>query len=185
MIFKKFKRLLDVIFFDYCNCSFCSSISFSMFMFHDYSWYANIYISKRMVSEKKLIKIVKFRSMVKDAKSKKYNLAEKYMKNGYLDIPLTAEVFTPYGRFLENTQLVELPQVFAVLFGYISFVGNRPLPENNVDILRKEFPNDWQKRFDSPAGLTGISQVVGKLTLSPKQRLELESLYSRYTMRVI
>ena len=66
---------------------------------------------------------------------------------------------------------MELPQVFAVLFGYISFVGNRPLPENNVDLLRKEFPNDWQKRFDSPAGLTGISQVVGKLTLSPKQRL--------------
>ena len=55
-----------------------------------------------MVSEKKLIKIVKFRSMVKDAKSNKYNLAEKYMKNGYLDIPLTAEVFTPYGRFLEK-----------------------------------------------------------------------------------
>ena len=34
------------------------------------------------------------------------------------------------------------------------------------------------KRFDSPAGLTGISQVVGKFNLSPEQRLELESLYS-------
>ena len=179
MIFKKFKRLLDVIFSIIVIVLFAPVLVlvclFSMII-HGMPIF---YISKRMVSEKKLIKIVKFRSMVKDAKSNKYNLDEKYMKNGYLDIPLTAEVFTPYGRFLENTQLVELPQVFAVLFGYISFVGNRPLPENNVDILRKEFPNDWQKRFDSPAGLTGISQVVGKLTLSPKQRLELEGLYSR------
>ncbi len=179
MIFKKFKRLLDVIFSIIVIILFTPVlllVCLSSLVIHGSPIF---YISKRMVSEKKLIKIVKFRSMVKDAKSKKYNLTQKYMKNGFLDIPLTDEVFTPYGRFLENTQLVELPQVFAVLFGYISFVGNRPLPENNVDILRKKFPKEWQKRFNSPAGLTGISQVVGKLTLSPKQRLELESLYSR------
>ena len=50
------------------------------------------------------------------------------MKNGYLDIPLTSEVYTPFGKFLEKTQFVELPQVFYVLLGKISFVGNRPLP---------------------------------------------------------
>tara|TARA_Y200000002_G_C22508737_1_gene590340 strand:- start:109 stop:786 length:678 start_codon:yes stop_codon:yes gene_type:complete len=179
MIFKKLKRFLDIIFSVLVIVLFAPVLVLVCFFSMIINGLPVFYISNRMVSEKKLIKIVKFRSMVKDAKSSKYNLAEKYMKNGYLDIPLTAEVFTPYGRFLENTQLVELPQVFAVLFGYISFVGNRPLPENNVDILREEFPKDWQKRFDSPAGLTGISQVVGKLSLSPKQRLELEGLYSR------
>ena len=81
MMFKKFKRLLDVIFSIIVIVLFspvlvlvclCSIIIHGVPIF---------YISKRMVSEKKLIKIVKFRSMVKDAKSNKYNLAEKYMKN--------------------------------------------------------------------------------------------------------
>ena len=137
------------------------------------------YISKRMVSIDKTISIVKFRTMVKDAKSDKYGLEKKYMKDGYLDIPLTSEVYTPIGRILEKTQIVEVPQVFAVLFGKISFVGNRPLPEKNVELLKKKYPEKWEDRFKAPAGITGISQVVGKFGLSPEQRLELESLYSK------
>ena len=137
------------------------------------------YISKRMVGLNKEINIIKFRSMVRDAKSEKYGLEKKYMKNGYLDIPIESEVFTPIGRILEKTQLVEVPQVFAVLFGKISFVGNRPLPMKNVELLKKKFPEKWERRFNSPAGITGIAQVVGKLKLNPEERLELESLYSK------
>ena len=117
--------------------------------------------------------------MVKDAKSEKYGLEKKYMKNGYLDIPLSSEVFTPIGRILEKTQLVEVPQVFAVFFGKISFVGNRPLPRSNIEILKEKYPETWKVRFNSPAGITGISQVVGKFELTPDQRLELEALYSK------
>lgn len=138
-----------------------------------------LYISTRMISTNKEVKIVKFRTMVKDAKSEKYKLNEKYMKDGYLDIPLTSEVYTPFGRLLEKSQIVELPQIFLILFGKISFVGNRPLPKKNIEILKQNFPNDWHRRFDSPCGLTGISQIVGKFILSPEERLELESLYSR------
>ena len=136
------------------------------------------YTSKRMVSVDKSISIIKFRTMVKDAKSDRYELEKKYMKDGYLDIPLKSKVYTRIGRILEKTQIVEVPQVFAVLFGKISFVGNRPLPEKNIELLKKKFPNNWEKRFNSPAGMTGISQVVGKFKLSSRQRLELESLYS-------
>jgi len=136
------------------------------------------YTSKRMVSVNKTISIIKFRTMVMDAKSDKYELEKKYMKDGYLDIPLKSKVYTRIGRILEKTQIVEVPQVFAVLFGKISFVGNRPLPEKNIELLKKKFPNNWEKRFNSPAGMTGISQVVGKFKLSSRQRLELESLYS-------
>jgi lipopolysaccharide/colanic/teichoic acid biosynthesis glycosyltransferase len=137
------------------------------------------YISKRMVSINKTISIIKFRTMVKDAKSDKYGLEKKYMKDGYLDIPLTSEVYTPIGRILEKTQIVEVPQVFAVLFGKISFVGNRPLPEKNIELLKKKYPEKWEDRFKAPAGITGISQVVGKFGLSSEQRLELEGLYSK------
>ena len=136
------------------------------------------YISKRMVGINKVISIIKFRTMVKDAKSDKYGLEKKYMKDGYLDIPLESEVYTTIGRILEKTQIVEVPQVFAVLFGKISFVGNRPLPAKNIELLKKKYPEKWKDRFKAPAGITGISQVVGKFGLSSGQRLELECLYS-------
>lgn len=137
------------------------------------------YISKRMVGLNKEVSIVKFRTMVRDAKSEKYGLEKKYMKDGYLDIPLKSKVYTPLGRLLEKSQFVEVPQFFAILFGKISFVGNRPLPRKNIELLKKKYPNNWKGRFKAPAGLTGISQVVGKFELTPDQRIELECLYGK------
>jgi lipopolysaccharide/colanic/teichoic acid biosynthesis glycosyltransferase len=130
------------------------------------------YVSKRMVGLNKEIKIFKFRTMVKDAKSEKYGLEEKYMKDGYLDIPLDDKVYTPIGRILEKTQLVEVPQMFSVLFGSLSIVGNRPLPKKNIELLKYNHSELWKDRFKSPAGITGISQIVGKFSLTASERLE-------------
>ena len=179
MIYRFFKRIED-IFFAFLVLILFSPILiiFSIVSLLLEGW-PIFYISKRMVGIKKEIKIVKFRTMVKDAKSEKYGLEKKYMKNGYLDIPLESSVYTAIGRILEKTQIVEVPQVIAVIFGKISFIGNRPLPIKNVQLLKKQYPENWEGRFKSPAGITGISQVVGKFELSPKQRLELECLYSK------
>lgn len=135
------------------------------------------YFSKRFVAKDKEASIVKFRTMVVDAKSPKYQLEERFMRDGYLDIPLDCEVYTPIGRILEKTQVVELLQLFNVLLGQMSFIGNRPLPQRNLDLLEKT--GRWEVRFDSPAGISGISQVVGKYGLTPVKRLELEKLYSK------
>jgi len=137
------------------------------------------YVSERIVGFQKKMHLVKFRTMVKDAKNPKWELEKKYMKDGYLDVPIYAEVYTNWGRFLEKYQLVEVLQVFHVLFGKMSFVGNRPLPEENVKLLKKKYPDTWHERFNSPAGITGITQVSGKFNLSSSQRLELETLYSK------
>jgi len=114
--------------------------------------------------------------MVKNATDPKYKLKERFMRDGFLDIPLDCEVYTPIGRILEKTQIVELLQLFNVIIDKMSLIGNRPLPFDNLVLLKKH--RDWTRRFDSPAGMTGISQVVGKLNLTPKERLELEGLYS-------
>ncbi len=135
------------------------------------------YSSKRYISADKEVVILKFRSMVRDARSPKYRLEERFMKDGYLDIPISCEVYTKIGRFLERTQLVEILQVLNVIFHGMSLIGNRPLPASNRKMLTK-FPG-WELRWDSPAGMTGISQVVGKFHLSPADRLELEKLYSK------
>jgi lipopolysaccharide/colanic/teichoic acid biosynthesis glycosyltransferase len=134
------------------------------------------YRSMRLCGPNQVLKVHKFRSMVKDATHEKYQLEKNYMKDGYLDIPLDANVYTRIGRFLERTQLVETPQLVNVLLGQMSLIGNRPLPQKNIDLLKKK--SQWSQRFDSPAGITGISQIVGKLNLSPEQRLQLEVMYS-------
>lgn len=135
------------------------------------------YFSKRHVTVGREIVVAKFRTMVCDAKSPKYNLHGRFMQDGYLDIPVTCEVYTGIGRFLEKSQLVEVLQLFNVIFHGMSLIGNRPLPKSNLNHLRK-FPL-WWERFSSPAGMTGISQVVGKFNLKPSDRLELERLYSK------
>lgn len=134
------------------------------------------YMSHRLISADKSVTIFKFRTMVKDATSPKYRLRERFMRDGYLDIPLTCEVYTLIGRLLERSQLVETLQLLNILFDGMSFVGNRPLPKDNIELLKKF--GGWQERFDSPAGITGISQIVGKYGLLPQQRLYLERMYS-------
>lgn len=135
------------------------------------------YISKRCVAENREISVIKFRTMQHDAKSSKYNLNERFMRDGYLDIPLDCEVYTGIGKFLERSQIVEILQLVNVIFNGMSLVGNRPLPRENLALLRN-FSN-WQERFNSPAGMTGITQIVGKHHLNPEQRLGLEIQYSK------
>ena len=138
--------------------------------------YPIFYISRRFIALDRCVSILKFRTMVRDATSPKYQLRERFMRDGYLDIPLNCEVYTPLGRILERTQLVEILQLFNILFHGMSLIGNRPLPRENIELL-KQF-DGWQRRFDSPAGLSGLSQIVGKLNQTPQERLELECLYS-------
>lgn len=135
------------------------------------------YISRRHVTVDRAVPIVKFRTMVRDAKSPKYNLQKRFMQDGYLDIPVSCEVYTGIGRFLEKSQIVEVLQLINVLFHGMSLIGNRPLPADNVKLLQNLA--GWEERFASPAGMTGISQVVGKFNLRPADRLELERLYSK------
>ena len=179
IFYKSIKKIEDIVF------SLTTLILFSpiIIIIIIISFFINgrplFYVSERVVGLNKKIRIIKFRTMVKDAKSPKWGLEDKYMKDGYLDVPIFSDVYSPFGRFLEKTQLVEILQVFHVLFNHMSFVGNRPLPEKNVGLLKLKFPDTWHERFKSPAGMTGITQVAGKFNLTSEQRLELESLYSK------
>lgn len=135
------------------------------------------YVSTRYIGLNRPIHVVKFRTMVRDATSPKYRLHERFMRDGFLDIPISCEIYTPIGRILERFQIVELPQLLNVIVHGMSLVGNRPLPKENFETLSRLL--QWETRFDSPAGITGISQVVGKFNLQPRERVGLESLYSK------
>ena len=86
---------------------------------------------------------------------------------------------TKIGRILRKTHLDELPQVFSVLNGHMSFVGPRPIRRHFADILAKDVPY-YRLRFVVKPGLTGWAQVRGDYAGSEEgqaEKLEYDLYY--------
>jgi len=87
---------------------------------------------------------------------------------------------TKVGKFIRMTSIDELPQLFNVLKGNMSIVGNRPLPVNEAEALTKK---KWSRRFRAPAGLTGLWQVEKRgrtSSMSEEERFALDNYYAEH-----
>ena len=103
-----------------------------------------IFSQKRRTKDGKIFEMYKFRSMVVDAEKMGTGLFN------YANDPRVTKV----GRFLRNTSIDELPQLFNVFKGDISIVGPRPCVSYEVgeyETLNKKY----KKRFQVKGGITG------------------------------
>jgi O-antigen biosynthesis protein WbqP len=122
--------------------------------------------SDRVGKNNVIFKMPKFRTMKKDAPAVATHLLEDPFK--YL---------TPFGRLLRKLSLDELPQLWSVLKGDMSFVGPRPALYNQDDLIELRTKNGLHKLIP---GITGWAQVNGRDNLSVLQKREYDEYYMKH-----
>ena len=141
-----------------------------------------IYRSKRAGRGFQIFDFYKFRSMYNDAEKRLSDLRHLNQYEGegcddcFVKIKNDPRI-TKVGKLIRKTSLDELPQLFNVLKGDMSIVGNRPLPLYEARQLTRDH---WAMRFLAPAGLTGLWQTTkrGKDTMSTQERVALDIKYA-------
>lgn len=143
------------------------------------------YKTRRVGAEYQLFVLYKFRSMIEGSDALIHNLSHLNLYH-YPKKEDTSTVFikihddlrtTRIGRFIRNIHIDELPQLYNVLKGDMSLVGNRPLEIYEAEQLKSR---GEMLRFSAPAGITGLWQVQQhrKLALIESERISLDNFYT-------
>jgi len=122
-----------------------------------------LYWSDRVGVNNEIFKMPKFRSMLVDTPAVATHLLSD--PDAYL---------SPIGGFLRHSSLDELPQLFSVLKGDMSFVGPRPALFNQDDLIDLRTENGVDKLLP---GITGWAQVNGRDELSIPDKVALDAEY--------
>lgn len=125
-----------------------------------------LYKQVRCTRNRREFYIVKFRSMRTDAE--KDGVARLASKGD--------DRITPIGRFIRKCRIDELPQLFNILKGDMSFIGPRPERPELIAKYMEVMP-EFALRMKVKAGLAGFAQVYGKYNTTPYDKLKLDLTY--------
>jgi undecaprenyl phosphate N,N'-diacetylbacillosamine 1-phosphate transferase len=106
------------------------------------------FLQERLGRNGKVFRIYKFRSMIKDI----------VIPVGSQKVFESDSRITKVGRFIRKTSIDELPQIFNVLKGEMSFIGPRP-PVISYPKLYKEYNEFEKQRFLVKPGISGLAQI--------------------------
>lgn len=125
-----------------------------------------IFKQERRTRNGRIFKMYKFRTMVTDAEKMGAGLFN------YQNDPRVTKV----GRFLRNTSIDELPQLWNVFKGDLSIVGPRPCVVyelGDFETLNKRY----KKRFAMKGGITGLAQIKGRNDISWDDKVNYDNQY--------
>lgn len=156
-----FKRLLDIL----ISLTAILCLSPLLIIVSVWLYFANegagvFFLQPRPGYKGRIFKIIKFKTM-----------NDKRGKNGKL-LPDLQRI-TSLGRFLRDTSVDELPQLFNVLKGDMSLIGPRPLLVKYLPLYSKE----QMRRHDVRPGITGWAQCHGRNSLSWTEKFKLDVWY--------
>jgi O-antigen biosynthesis protein WbqP len=157
------KRVLEVVYAGTMALLLCIPILIIAVLVRLTSRGPVLHWSDRVGKNNVIFKMPKFRTMKVDAPAVAKHL---------LDNPF--EYLTPFGRFLRKFSLDELPQLWSVLKGDMSFVGPRPALYNQDDLIELRTKDGLHKLVP---GITGWAQVNGRDNLTISQKVEYDQYY--------
>jgi O-antigen biosynthesis protein WbqP len=160
------KRFLDLIFAVVLIIILSLPFLFICLVIRFTSEGPSIYWSNRVGRDNIIFRMPKFRSMLVDTPA----VATHLLKDPELYL-------TPIGSFLRKSSLDELPQLWSILRGDMSFVGPRPALFNQDDLVSLRSEAGLHKLLP---GLTGWAQVNGRDELSIPQKIALEIEYMQH-----
>jgi exopolysaccharide production protein ExoY len=139
-----------------------------------YDGFPVLFSHNRIGKNGKIIKVYKFRSMIKNAEEVLNNdkeLYNEYIANGYkIDAKKDPRIL-PFGIFLRKSSLDEIPQFLNVLKGNMAIVGPRPVVEDELNTLYGEHKNIYKT---VKPGITGLWQISGRSNLKGSDRVDLD-----------
>lgn len=117
-----------------------------------------IFVQERSGKKGKLFHLYKFRSMTPN------NNVRNFKKE---------DEITKIGKVIRKTSLDELPQLFNILKGEMSFIGPRPwIPEYSENFTKEQF-----RRLDVLPGITGLAQCKGRNNIGIKEKINYDIKY--------
>jgi len=119
------------------------------------------FLHRRPGKDEKIFTVYKYRTMKGSPKDKDGNFVPDIQR------------ITKVGSVVRSTSLDELPQLFNILLGHMSFVGPRPLWEHYLPLY-----NEFQKRrHDVKPGITGWAQINGRNSITWEEKFKYDVWY--------
>jgi exopolysaccharide biosynthesis polyprenyl glycosylphosphotransferase len=125
-----------------------------------------LFRQERVGADLKPFDVIKFRTMVRDAEA----------ASGPVLATDDDPRITRLGRFMRTYRIDELPQLFNIVGGSMSFVGPRPERPFFVERYVEQIPG-YRERFRVKPGVTGLAQVSGGYATTPERKLKYDLIY--------